>query len=497
MSSVSDRALTAVKWSYLGVVARVASQLIANIFLARILGPEAFGVFAITLLMVGPIKLFSEMGMGSALIQKQTISQEDVDTVFTWLQVAGIVVAVIVFAAADYVAWFFNNPAAAQSIRYVSMVFLFYPATLIASSLLQRSLNLKAIQIASVTAYVLGFIVIGVFCAISGLGVLSLILAFVSQAVLECVLLLAQAKPRLRFLFRRIDGHLIHFAKRVVPTNLTNWVLDSADNFLIGKIFGAKSLGMYAVVFNFVRTPTGHLVTTLQNILFSTSSRLQHDNERLTRSYIATVSAVALVAIPIFAGIAAISETCIAAVYGPEWFSASPLLLPLALAMPLHCLTAVTGPILWGKGRVGQEFRVSLATGVIMVLSIILLAKISLVAAVWGVFAVYALRAIWMVATISKICAIPVRTIVNVLAPGAMLGSLVSGSLFLVNLQLLEHNLTALSRFGFSFVLATLISLTWLVFFGQRVLPDDLKLIVTRLIANWPFLQKCWTKCVA
>lgn len=497
MSTVSDRALTAVRWSYTGAVARIVSQLVANIVLARIIGPEAFGIFAVTLLMVGPAKLVSEMGMGSALIQKETISRDDVHVVFTWLQVLGVVTAAAFYFSADYAAGFFGSPEASKSIRITSIIFLFYPATVIAASQLQRNLNLKAIQIANVISYVIGFLVVGIVCALMGLGSLSLALAFVSQAAVECALLLAQAKPHLRLKLQKIDDTLTHFAKRVVPANLTNWTLDSVDNILIGKIFGAKSLGMYAVVFNFVRTPTGHIATTLQNVLFSTSSRFQHDNARLGQTYIAVLSAVALIAIPLFVGVAAIAETCVVAIYGKEWIDAAALLTPLALAMPLHCMTAVTGPILWGKGRVGKELRVSFVMGLVMILALLILSKISLVAMVWGVFAVYLIRVLWMIATLADICSISLRKIFDAIVPGLLLGLIVGASLLMLNYQLIKFSFAPSTRLAFAIALAMLLSLMWLVVVGQRYLPAELNQVIKRLIANRPFLQKCWARCGA
>ena len=162
MPSVAERAISAVKWSYAGVVVRVLSQLVANVVLARLLGPEAFGLFAITLLMIGPAKLISELGMGSALIQRDMISQEQVHVVFTWLTAAGIATTCCFFLSADYAASFFHNPAVAELIRYASVIFLFYPIGIVAASQLQRNLDLKAIQIASIGSYVIGFLLIGV-----------------------------------------------------------------------------------------------------------------------------------------------------------------------------------------------------------------------------------------------------------------------------------------------------------------------------------------------
>jgi O-antigen/teichoic acid export membrane protein len=495
MSSNVERALSAVKWSYAGVLARAASQLVANIILARLLGPEAFGFFAITLLLVGPAKLISELGLGSALIQKKSVSDDDVHIAFTWLLGVGIVTAAAFYALSDYAAHFFESPSAAMFLRYTAVIFLLYPVTVIATSQLQRNLNLKALQIASVVSYLIGFLLIGVFCATIDMGSVSLIVAFVSQAVVECVLTYLLAKPNLRLAIGKIDSGMLRFATRAVPANLTSWVLDSVDNLLIGKLFGARSLGMYAVCFNLVRTPTGHLVTTLQNVLFSVSSRIQHDDSRVARTYVAVLCAVVTIAIPIFAAIGAIAETCVVAIYGNQWTGAGRLLAPLALAMPLHCVTAITGPILWGKGRVGLELRISLAMGVFMLITLLLLSAISLVAVVWGVFAVYLIRAIWMVATIASTCAISRRRILNAIMPGMMLGLFIGLSIFALDHRLAEVGIAASARLMLGICLALSETMLWMLFIGQRGLPDELNMLIGKLIANKPFLERCWARC--
>ncbi len=50
--TLSNRVLAAAKWNYLGVAARVLSQFIAQIVLARLLGPVPFGMFGVCMLTV-------------------------------------------------------------------------------------------------------------------------------------------------------------------------------------------------------------------------------------------------------------------------------------------------------------------------------------------------------------------------------------------------------------------------------------------------------------
>jgi hypothetical protein len=102
-----------------------------------------------------------------------------------------------------------------------------------------------------------------------------------------------------------------------------------------------------------------------------------------------------------------------------------------------------------------------------------------------------------MIATISKFCTIRVRIILNALTPGASLGFVVGTVLYFSNRKFIEFQLAPLSCLVMAILLANVVILAWLIFVGQRGLPDDLKLAISRLIANRPILQRWWSRCAA
>jgi len=81
--TLSERVLAAAKWNYLGVAARVLAQFIAQIVLARLLGPVPYGMFGVCLVSVGVVSIVSEMGLGPALVQKKALAEADIRVAFT------------------------------------------------------------------------------------------------------------------------------------------------------------------------------------------------------------------------------------------------------------------------------------------------------------------------------------------------------------------------------------------------------------------------------
>lgn len=393
---LAQRSLTAVKWSYFGVLVRVIAQLIAQIALARMLGPETFGVFAAVLLVLGIGSLFVESGVGAVLIQSKSLPEGHRSAACGAVLINALVVSATVILLRDPLAIFFSEQALSEVIGWVWPAFFLHALSIAPMALLRRDLDFKSIQIIQVLSYLIGFLCVGVLAAWIGAGVWSLVAAWLTQATVTAVLA-NYRRPCFPRFFKLKEGLWMHpFGVRVLLTNLVNWFIENVDNVIVGRFFGSASLGLYSVSYNFVRNPTNHLVTSLQAVLFPASARSQDDNTRLVRAYLTAVSGVALVAFPIFVTVAALSESVTLAVFGDTWSGAASVLIPLSLAMPLHALMAVAGPVLWGKGAAGLELKVQALTAVLFAFSLAWASGISLLMVGWVVFFVYALRFVFM-----------------------------------------------------------------------------------------------------
>jgi O-antigen/teichoic acid export membrane protein len=144
------------------------------------------------------------------------------------------------------------------------------------------------------------------------------------------------------------------------------------------------------------------IVGTFQGVLFSTCSRVQKQPHILRKSYISSLSIIGLLLIPPFAAIAVVPFTVINGLYGQRWVDATPLLPPLALAMPLHGLLAIGGSMLCAIDRAGRELRVQFTTALVAAFLFVLASKISVVALAWAVLVVYIFRFFGIAAEISR-----------------------------------------------------------------------------------------------
>jgi O-antigen/teichoic acid export membrane protein len=389
----------ALKWNYFGNLVRSVSQFAIGIILARMLGPEPFGIVAVAWLILGLGNLFADMGLGSALVQRVSLSDLDLRLIFTWQMLFASFLTGFGILWAEHIAAYFHKPDATPVIQVMFFLFVLQSLGQTAVAVLRRSLNFKTLHQITVTSYLVGYLLVGIPFAYMGLGVWSLVVAQLVQSLLNSILLIrVTAVPILPF-FNRGAPDLLKFGLKVTAANISSWCISNLDTVFIGRAFGVVDLGLYNRAMNLLNAPMSIITTGFQGVLFSACARTQSDSEKIKRIYLETTAAVAFICFPIFVTAAAVPETIIFGIYGHKWQASVPVVMPLSLAILINALLAVNGPILMAANRIGVELKNQFYT-ILMSIPILLLAtKYSLAAVAWAVLAIYAVR--WILLTIA------------------------------------------------------------------------------------------------
>lgn len=388
--------LTAFKWNYAGTMIRVISQLAIGIVLARLLGPEPFGLVAVAWLVLGFGNLVADFGFGAALVQRPRVTENDIRFVFTVQVLLGLCFAALTAGSAIYIARVFSDPDLVAVVRALSMVFILQALGQTAASLLRRELDFRGLQIAQVSSYLLGFLLLGMPLAYAGLGVWSLVVAQLAQSLFFSVFLYLRVGHPVRPLLASKTG-FFNFGSKVMGVNLLNWSIYNIDTFFVGRYFGTVDLGLYNRAYTLTSTSMSSVASVLQTVLFSSYSRAQGKPEVLKQGYLASSGLAALVLVPTLGGVATVPDTVIAGLYGERWLEAAPLLVPLALAMAFSAVMFPAGSLLLSMGRAEKEIYVQASSAVLLLAVMFATSGISLVAVAWGVFAVYVVRSLLLI----------------------------------------------------------------------------------------------------
>lgn len=411
------RTARALVWSYGVVIVRTVTSLAFGIILARILGPEPFGIVAAAGIVIGLSSLVSDFGFGAALVQAQAVTEEDVRFVFTWQMVVAIGLSVVVIGLSGPAARLFALPEAQAVIASLASLFVINAIGQTSTNLLKRRMAFKQLQLTLAASVIIGYGLFGVPAALYGLGVWSLVIAQISQGFLLNVATYSLTRHSLRpkFTIGNQAARFLRFGSNVVIANVANWAIDNLPKAFISRAFGATDLGLYSRSATLMTAPTSVIVTNLQAVLFPAYSRAQARLPDLRRVYTGTLNALAIALLPPFAGIAATSGTLVEVVLGTSWRGAAPIVIPLAIAMPLNALMAMAGPLIYGIGKVGIETRLQVTSAIAMSAMLAVASGISVQAVSWGVLGVASIRLVLLTRAAARALGAQLQEILSLL----------------------------------------------------------------------------------
>ncbi len=349
------------KWGTAATLARFVLQLGVQVVLARTLGPEVFGIFAIGMVVLTLAGFMTGFGFSWSLLQRPTVQTEDVRFALTWQVLVGLLTMASVYALAPWLAAYFREPRAQFVIEWLSLACLITAASGPSTYLLQRDLNFRAVGLIQVGSYAAGYLLVGIPMALLGWGAAALVAAWLVQA---SVVLLASysLKPHaLRPLFWYAGAATaVNTGRAVFITNIVNWVLSNMDRVLIGRLLNTHALGLYNVAYNMATLPNSVLLGALQPAFLAAGARLQDQLPRLGRVYLQMLATVLVLVLPAFVFLALVAGDLVRLLYGPAWLEAGWVLQILFVSMPAYVVWGLSTPVLWNTGHKHFEFALQL-----------------------------------------------------------------------------------------------------------------------------------------
>jgi len=270
LAALAERA---VKWSAATTVARFALQLGAQVALARLLGPDNYGVYGIGLTVLTFVAFLSGGSFAWNLMLLPSVSDDDVRFSFTWQVIVGAGCAFAMYAAAPALAVFFSDQRVESMVQMLSIASLLTAAAAPATCLLQRDLNFRALGLIQLASYGVGYLGVGVPMALQGYGPSALGAACVVQSAVVLLTSYAARPHRLRPLFSHPGGSAaLATGRTVFVTNVVNWLLSNIDRVLIGRVLNAHAVGLYNVAYNLASIPNTLLLGALQPTFLATGA---------------------------------------------------------------------------------------------------------------------------------------------------------------------------------------------------------------------------------
>ena len=151
----SETALSSgLRWSGVSVVGREAARIVFTILLARLVGPEAFGIVAEAIVYIGIVGLLLDQGFSSALIQRPRVEPDMPGAVVSVNLAVGAVLMLLTIAVASGWADFMGTPELTLVLIFLAPTLLLRSACVTPRAMLLRNMNFRTIAAVDVTAAV-------------------------------------------------------------------------------------------------------------------------------------------------------------------------------------------------------------------------------------------------------------------------------------------------------------------------------------------------------
>jgi O-antigen/teichoic acid export membrane protein len=350
----------------LGGFAKVGSQtaylvlrLGSLMILARILDPKDFGLVAMVTSITGVFSLFKDAGLSMATVQRSTISNEQMSTLF-WINVlVGVSLALILVGIAPLIVTFYHEPRLFWVTVALGADFIFTGATAQHSALLQRQMRFGTIAMIDVITLLAG-VVAAIALALSGWGYWALVgqalITPISYAI--CTWLAVKWIPGMP---QRKVGirSMMRFGGTATLNGLVVYVAYNLEKVLLGRFWGADALGIYGRAYQLINIPTSNLNSAVGGVAFSALSRLQDDPERQKRYFLKGYSLLLALTLPITLACALFAEDLVLIFLGSKWIDTVPVFRLLAPTVVVFALINPFAWLLFSIGLIGRSLKIA------------------------------------------------------------------------------------------------------------------------------------------
>lgn len=317
-------------------VSRLASRtfdLIRMLTIARWLGPQEMGVYAVATLALSALEQLSDPGLRHALIQRKgdiTPYKLPVRTVHV---VRGVILGVIVFIASPWIAAFFDSPKSLTILRTVAIIPVIRGLEPLCFTLAQKELRFLPYVILQTVASIVG-LAAGLIAALIRPDAWALVLSSISVVLVMTVgahLLSDRQDLGFSFDWRSLD-EIRRFGFWIFVNSIVAYVFMKGGDWMIGRLLDVTSLALYQMAFLICTVATMEMGVMASQLFFPVFSHLQDDRVRLQAAFCQSLAIVSIFMLAIAGLICACSPDFYRLVLGGRWLSALPLVLPLTVS---------------------------------------------------------------------------------------------------------------------------------------------------------------------
>lgn len=322
-------------------------QFISLAIYARIFTLEEFGVIASIHVFVIFFQMLADVGLGPAIINETTFSENKRDGIFTVTLLLGLILAILFYFFTYFLNDFYESSIYTEIGILICISILFNALNILPITALHKDAKFMEIAYVDISTEIFSFVVV-YSLYLQNLGIYALASKHPVKAVLNFISTKFICKntelgrPSLGREIFHIKS-ILKFSLYQFGFNFINYFSRNLDNILIGKYFGMSALGIYDKSYQLMRYPL--MVTTfamspaIQPILTKVRTNLNYvvlEHNKLTSRLMALSMSISFF-------IYINSKSIILFLFGENWLAVEPLLEIFCVMIPIQSVLSTSG----------------------------------------------------------------------------------------------------------------------------------------------------------
>ncbi len=325
-SNIQEKTLSSLMWKFFE---RSGAQFIAffiSILLARLLTPDNYGTVALITVYISVAQVFVQGGFTNALIQKKDADDLDFSSVFYCSLVVSVILYLLIFLIAPYVALFYDIPELKDMLRVLSLTIIIGTYKSMQNTLLSKKLLFKKQFISSFGSIVVGG-GIGVILAYRGFGAWALVAQQLFTTIMTSIILsfTIKWKPRLMFSFMRLKP-LFSFGSKLLLSSILETVYQNIYTLIIGAKYSSSDLAFWNKSKQFPVFIVSNVNGTISPVMYPVMVRYQDNKKELKNIVRRSINTSAYIMFPLMMGLAICAEPIVRLLLTDKWLPCVPFL---------------------------------------------------------------------------------------------------------------------------------------------------------------------------
>jgi PST family polysaccharide transporter len=371
----------------------MGAQLIITAVLARLIAPDDFGLVAIVTVFTGLFSLFSDMGVGTAIVQYGDLTEEDYGGIFGFSILLAVGLTAVFCAVSPIVAVFYADNRLVDLCLAASPTLLFSTLNMVPEGLMLRGKRFDRIAVRLVVATVVSG-AIAIVAALTGMGAVALVMqTVISSAIVLVWNLIARPVHHMSMHFMTPLRRIFSYSAHQFGFSLINYFSRNLDDMLVGRFFGSSQLGYYDKAYKLTGYPMSAFSSVIGSVIQPFMAEHQNNPDVIFKCFMKVEKILSLVGVAVAAMFFCSSSEIVEVLYGSGWKLSIPVFAVLSVSVYFQMLGNPSGAFFQSLGRTDYMFKVGLInTGITIAGLFIGLTGGSILAVAYGIATAFCLH---------------------------------------------------------------------------------------------------------